>query len=367
MKMPRASRKLKAQTIPLEHFRPIDRRAVAALTRTRKYEMKLGERLDACEDARDLSDRIASSSARYVLFGIPESIGVEGNHGVAGAETAWPSFLQAFVNQQGTDRFNGSEVLLAGAFDFSDVTALISRNSRDGEERTVACRHAVSNIVDPEVETLVKRIVAAGKVPIVVGGGHNNCYPVIKGAAKSLHKAGVILQPKVNAVNLDAHSDFRIMEGRHSGNGFRYAMEEGFLGRYAVFCLQEAYNPQSIVDDLYSHVDIDYGFFEDVFLHGRQSFTDALAKAFAFVGEHPVAVELDLDAVEGVLSSASHPCGITVLNARQYMNFAGAHPKVASLHVCEGAVRLADGREDPSTGRLIATLVSDFIRSNVPV
>jgi hypothetical protein len=32
----------------------------------------------------------------------------------------------------------------------------------------------------------------------------------------------------VNAINFDAHSTF-ILEGRHSGNGFSYAYEEGFL------------------------------------------------------------------------------------------------------------------------------------------
>ena len=360
------SRKLDSQTLSLEHFRPIGRQGLTSLTRVRKYESRLGERLGVCDPGTELMQAISESKARYVLFGIPESIGVEANHGISGTETVWPSFLDAFVNQQSTDRFNGSEVFVAGAFDFTDVSELISRHSRDGGERTMACRHAVSNIIDGEVESLVKRIVSAGKTPIAVGGGHNNCYPIIKGAAKALHQMGTIPQAKINAVNLDAHSDFRIMEGRHSGNGFRYAMEEGFLGRYAVFCLQEGYNPQSIVDDLYSHVDIDYGFFEDIFLHGRSNFTDAMAKAFSFVGDHPLAVELDLDAVEGVLSSASHPCGIPVLNARQYMNFSGAHPKVASLHICEGAVRLSDDREDPSTGRLVATLVADFVRSNTP-
>jgi formiminoglutamase len=364
--MPAARCKLKAQTPPLEHFKPIDRKELASLTRLRKYETKVGERLGVCAEAASLSEAIADSQARYVLIGIPESIGVEANHGIPGTETSWPFFLDSFVNQQSTDRFNGSEVFIAGAFDFSDVRDLISRHSRDGEEFAMACRHAVSNIIDGEVEAMVRRVVSAGKIPIAVGGGHNNCYPIIKGVAKALHRRSAIPQPRINAVNLDAHSDFRIMEGRHSGNGFRYALEEGFLGRYAVFCLQEGYNPQSIVDDLYSHVDIDYGFFEDVFLHGKMGFTDAMARAFSFVDDHPTAVELDLDVIEGVLSSASSPCGISVLNARQYMNFAGAFPNVASIHVCEGAVRLADGREDRSTGRLTATLVADFIRSNLP-
>lgn len=345
----------------------MERKALAELTRVRRYETRLGERFDVCDAAGELEERMAASKARFVLFGIPESIGVLANHGVAGTESLWPSFLEAIANQQSTDRFEGSEVLLAGAFDFSDVSELISRHSRDGEEFAKACRHAVSNIVDGEVEAIVKRIVSAGKVPIAVGGGHNNCYPLIKGVAKSLQKAGAVEQPRINAVNLDAHSDFRIMEGRHSGNGFRYAMEEGFLGRYSVFCLQEGYNPQSIVDDLYSHVDIEYAFFEDIFLHDGRTFQDALAKAFSFVEGLPTGVELDLDAIGGVLCSATNTCGVTVQEARRYMNFAGASQKAAYLHVCEGAVRMADGREDPSTGRLVATLVSDFVRSNLRV
>jgi formiminoglutamase len=39
----------------------------------------------------------------------------------------------------------------------------------------------------------------------------------------------------VNAINFDAHSDFRILEGRHSGNGFSYAYEEGFLKKIFFF------------------------------------------------------------------------------------------------------------------------------------
>jgi formiminoglutamase len=42
----------------------------------------------------------------------------------------------------------------------------------------------------------------------------------------------------VNAINFDAHSDFRILEGRHSGNGFSYAYEEGFLKKYFIFYMK---------------------------------------------------------------------------------------------------------------------------------
>ena len=44
-------------------------------------------------------------------------------------------------------------------------------------------------LIDEEVESLTKAIVASGKIPIAIGRGHNNSYPLIKGTAKGLHQA----------------------------------------------------------------------------------------------------------------------------------------------------------------------------------
>jgi formiminoglutamase len=188
---------------------------------------------------------------------------------------------------------------------------------------------------------------------------------VIKGSAKALHKQGKINKPQINAVNVDAHADFRIMEGRHSGNGFRYAMEEGYLGKYAIVGLHENYNPQSMMDDLYSNINIQYSLFEDIFMHERLNFMQSLAQAFSFTDDQFTVVELDLDCVEGILSSAMTPSGISAMHARQYLNFAGANQQIAAVHICEGAERLQNGLESGHTGKLIAYLVSDFIKSAV--
>jgi arginase family enzyme len=50
----------------------------------------------------------------------------------------------------------------------------------------------------------------------------------------------------VNAINFDAHSDFRILEGRHSGNGFSYAYEEGFQKYFILDYMKTI--PQSVLD-----------------------------------------------------------------------------------------------------------------------
>jgi formiminoglutamase len=99
--------------------------------------------------------------------------------------------------------------------------------------------------------------------------------------------------------------------------------------------------------------------------HEKRNFIQAVAHATGFTEDTYTGVELDLDCIEHTLSSAGTPSGLTALHARQYMNFTALDCKVAYLHICEGAVQLADGKKDDSTGKLISYLVSDFIKSAV--
>jgi len=347
----------------MKHFRYYNKQDLLNITRLRKYETKLGEKLRTIDTTADAVSQIAASPARFVLFGIPEDIGVQANYGIGGADTAWLPFLHSLVNVQSSDRFTGEEMILLGHFDFSDVEALVERNARSQEERIDAWRHAVANVIDDEVEEMVKIIISAGKFPIAIGGGHNNAYPLIRGAAKMLHRMGKAEKPMINAVSVDAHADYRISEGRHSGNPFRYAMEEKYLHRYAVVGIHENHNAQSMMDDLYSNLNIQYASFEDIFILEKLNFRQAIAQAFSFTDELHTGVELDLDAIRDTLSSATSPCGITPVHARQYMVFAAANPNLAYLHICEGASRLDDGRADEGTGRLIAYLVTDFVKA----
>lgn len=349
----------------MKHFRYYNKQDLLNITRLRRYETKLGEKLRHIDPSSDLASQLAASPAQFVLFGIPEDIGVQANYGIGGADTAWLPFLHSLVNVQSSDRFTGEEMILLGHFDFSDVEALVERNARSQEERIDAWRHAVANVIDDEVEEMVKMIISAGKFPIAIGGGHNNAYPLIRGAAKMLHRMGRAEKPMINAVNVDAHADYRISEGRHSGNPFRYAMEEKYLHRYAVVGIHENYNAQSMMDDLYSNLNIQYASFEDIFILEKLNFRQAIAQAFSFTDELPTGVELDLDAIRDTLSSATSPCGITPVHARQYMVFAAANPNLAYLHICEGASRLDDGRTDEAPGRLIAYLVTDFVKASL--
>lgn len=348
----------------MKHFTFYTRQDILTLTKLRRFETKLGENLQVISDKQQLENSLRQSTARYVVFGIPEDIGVRANYGIGGADSAWTPFLAAFLNIQSNDFLGGEEILLLGHFDFNEARNLIEQNAHDHDERIDAYRHAV-NTIDDEVEELTKIITSAKKIPIAIGGGHNNAYPLIKGAAKGLHKADLVPLAQINCINLDAHSDYRPAEGRHSGNAFRYAEEDGYLQKYCVIGMQESYLPQNVWLDFANNPFFDFITYEDIFVNEKKSFPQAVAHAAAFTDDNYIGIEVDLDCIEHTLASAITPSGINSLHARQYVSFTAAHCKPAYLHVCEGATQLSDGRKQESTGKLISYLVSDFIKNNL--
>lgn len=344
-----------------KYFRFYSKQDVLSITRLRKFETKLGEKLQVVKNPENLEESIQASNAKFVIVGIPEDIGVKANQGVGGAHTAWPPFLSSFLNIQSNDFLEGSNILLLGHFDFTDMTVLIESNAQTHDERISAYRHAV-NAIDEAVEPLIKTITQHDKIPIVIGGGHNNSYPLIRGAAKGLHKAGLVPLASINCINLDAHADFRPMEGRHSGNGFTYAEEDGYLQKYCVLGVHENYITQNIWMDVVNNPFIDFITYEDIFIHEKRTFIEAIAHATTFVEDTYAGIEIDLDCIEHTLSSAETPSGIAPLHARQYVSFTGADVKPAYLHICEGAALLEDGRRSETIGKTISYLVSDFVK-----
>jgi len=347
----------------MKHFKFYSKEDILSLTKVRRFETRIGERLQYLKKDGEWPEVVQQSKAKYVLLGIPEDIGVRANYGTGGTSSAWTPFLSAFLNNLSNDFLPGDDILLLGHFDFGDVKFLIDSYAYNPDELVEAYRHAV-NLIDDEVENMLKVIAAAGKIPLVIGGGHNNAYPIIKGVAKGLFKNGNIPLAQINAVNLDAHTDYGATEGRHSGNGFKYAEEDGYLGKYCMIGVHENNISQNILMDIHNNPFIDYITYEEIFIHESKNFTQAIAHATGFTEDSFTGIELDLDCIEDVLSSSATPSGITVLQARQYINFAATDAKVAYLHICEGATQLADGKKDDSTGKLISYLVSDFVKAN---
>jgi formiminoglutamase len=346
----------------LTHFKRYSKSDVMSLTSIRRFETKIGEEVSVLSEG-DIVQAVRNLSAQYVIIGIPEDIGVQANYGKPGTSTAWLPFLQAFLNCQSNDFLTGEDIAVIGHFDFGDLQYLIDKNAYGEEEKVEAYRHAV-NQIDDEVEGLIKLLVSEEKMPLVIGGGHNNSYPLLKGAAKGLHASQQIPIPQINCINLDAHTDYRPAEGRHSGNGFRYAEDDGFLQKYCAIGIHENYLPQNVWIDIVNNPFFDIITFEDIFIHEKRSFRQAVSHAIEFTNDNFCGIELDLDAVQNIISSACTPSGLQPLHARQYLNLCAAHTKACYLHICEGAARMANGHGSELTGKLISYLVSDFIKMN---
>jgi len=346
----------------MRYFKFYKKQDILSITRTRRFETKLGERLQFIDDTANLEKSIAASKAKFVILGIPEDIGVRANYGTGGTGSAWMPFLSAFVNIQSNDFLEGGDILMLGRFDFTEIESLIESNAHDYEEKVLAYRHAVSQ-VDEAVEPLIKLLTQNNKIPIVIGGGHNNAYPLIKGAAKGLYKAGKIPLASINCINLDAHADFRPLEGRHSGNAFSYAEEDGYLQKYCVIGIHENYLTQNIWMDVVNNPFVDFITYEDIFIHEKKNFLQAIAHATSFTDDTYAGIELDLDCIQNTLSSAATPSGIETLHARQFISYASGDSKTAYLHICEGAAVLSDGQSSETVGKLISYLVSDFLKA----
>ena len=192
-------------------------------------------------------------------------------------------------------------------------------------------------------------------IPIVIGGGHNNAYPIIKTISEAANKA-------IDVINLDPHADCRALEGRHSGNSFSYAKENGYINHYSVLGLHKNYNSTFILDYL-EYNNFYYTFFDDYILNPSQFDMD-LTKTFLSISkERKFGIELDLDAIAFTPSSAFTPSGFNSLEARKYIKTLSKHSNCCYLHLPEAAP--TNETEEKITGKLIAYLVADFIQENL--
>lgn len=331
----------------------------------RALEIKLGEKIDLLEqsDATQLETCLKNHSARFVLLGLPEDIGVRANYGRGGAHTAWGSVVAHLLNVQSNSFFSGQGLLLLGHVDFSDLMKRMDALDLTTTAGIDAARELTAE-VDERVIPVIRAITSAGKIPIVIGGGHNNAYGNIKGSVEGLKSGGFLKKEGIHCINCDPHSDFRPLEGRHSGNGFSYAFDRGVLEKYAIIGLHQQYLSQKVYQELqHKKTQVHFSFFEEILNEGENAFLREVNKAIEFTKGNYTGIELDLDAIAGMACSAQTPTGITAEQARKYVQYTAQNVKVAYLHIAEGAPVLASPGSESMVGKLISYLVIDFMRT----
>jgi formiminoglutamase len=343
----------------MEKLIPFKFSDLTKITNHRSGEIKFGEKIKIIPTGTTISTFLNTSEAKYVLFGIPEDVGVRANFGRPGAASAWESALKSIANIQYNNFCKGDDLIILGQLDVSEEMKAVENL----DFHNTADRQKFSDLVvkiDKEVAHIISVIVKSGKKPIIIGGGHNNAYGNIKGTALAKGKP-------INAINFDAHSDFRILEGRHSGNGFSYAYEEGFLNKYFIFGLHENYTSKkvmSIIKKIENRVR--YNTYDEIAIRKQKNFENEMTKAHEFIKNDFYGIEIDLDAIPNIASSAMTLSGFSVEQLRQFVHFFGKNQNACYLHICEGAPELGEEKNNHLIGKLIGYLVTDFMKANDP-
>lgn len=328
---------------------------------SRSGEIRLGQQLLLPKHpglAASLSE-FKRQGARFVLLGIPEDIGPRANIGRGGADRGWPAFLARFCNLQQNAFIRGKEIALLGHILCDDLQQQSQILDLSREQDLAQLRQLVAQL-DQRVSTVISEIARHDLMPIVIGGGHNNAYPILKGM--SLGKATTLA-----AINLDPHTDFRALEGRHSGNGFHYATEQGFLSHYFSLGMHELKNSAANIAGLNAR-HFPFISYQKIWSRREMTLEQALQVATCYLGDsgQPIGIELDLDSISFMPASAYTSCGVSISDAEYYVHTIALLDKCCYLHLAEGApvqhpAGIDAGYSDVGQG--YAALVASFIQS----
>lgn len=289
----------------------------------RKGEERMGDVLKSTLD-----------DSRVVILGISEAVGPFANYGRTGSEFAFSAFFKHFLNWP----HHGQSVDVVGNIAFVGDFPL------DVESASLLVEE-----LDAFVFDVLMSFVSPTQIPIIIGGGHNNALPLMRW---SHHVKGCS-----TVLNIDAHTDCRAINRRHSGNSFSFAMAEGILSSYHVFGVH-AYGINSFMRDFINSHQVDVRFFES-YLTGNRSLTEDIQQVF-LTSTEPLGFEIDMDCIANMPSSASSPSGwrlddirkvVLSLNGNQY----------AYVHLTEGAI--TEGEHERTIGRALSYLCLDAIAS----
>ena len=302
---------------------------------SREGETRIGQEVHFCTENDE-----SWKNRRFHVLGICEDLGPRANGGFGGSDKAFTAFIQRFMAVQSNRFLKGDDIAIHGTIVPSAV-------------QSVRSLHELVSELDTFVTQWGQEVITGGGIPIVIGGGHNNAYGLIRGASLAFARP-------VAVINLDPHADTRELEGRHSGNPFSYAWEHGFMKSYTVLGLHQSYNNEAILQRL-DAMNADCTFFEEWI--DEHSYHEAILQRRSLLSEETTGIELDLDSIQFMPSSAFTPSGITVEQARFYVRQMASLKQACYLHLPEGAPQ--NEREEAIVGKTLVYLVTDFIKCSI--
>lgn len=168
----------------------------------------------------------ATDAGGVALIGFACDAGVARNHGRTGAQQG-PQALRAMLGNMPVRR----------------CTAIADAGD-------VICNGDALESAQQELSEKIAALLARGKLPIAMGGGHEMAFGSFGGLAR--HLAAREAMPRIGIINLDAHFDLRLADRSTSGTPFRQIAEDcqarGWPFHYCVLGISEFGNTQALFD-----------------------------------------------------------------------------------------------------------------------
>ena len=117
---------------------------LAKVTNHRSGEVKFGEKMITIPKGEKPHDYLKTCEAQYVLFGIPEDVGIRANFGRPGADSAWESAIKSIANIQHNRFCKGSQIVVLGTLDVSEEM----EEAKDLDFHTTDDRKKLSALVE---------------------------------------------------------------------------------------------------------------------------------------------------------------------------------------------------------------------------
>ncbi|KID58939.1 arginase [Pseudoalteromonas luteoviolacea] len=334
---------------------------ISDFTATRDNETRFWQSLSFLKSQSALPEALhdaAEFGIKYVLIAVNEDIGPRGNCGNGGATDGWFAFLKRFLNLPCNQFLIPNNVLLLGEIITHDLQAQ-SESVDNTCSAGLAQLRALCETLDERVSAVLQAIFDAGLEPILIGGGHNNSFGLLQALSTST-------QGPCQAINFDPHADFRAIEGRHSGNGFSYAHQAGYLADYHVVGMHEQKNNDTIVASL-QNAGFTYTTYQDILVTRETALTDAIKVATKrFKQSLPLGIEVDVDAISGMPVSAYTNCGFSVNDAEHFVYQSAKQANTRYLHLCEAAPRNHPQGEQQGiieAGQVLSGLVCSYLKA----
>ncbi|MFN0011247.1 MAG: formimidoylglutamase [Phycisphaerales bacterium] len=270
------------------------------------------------------------TGARAVcLLGMPDDTGVGMNKGRVGAK-AGPAAFRAALAGYGLALPAPPLRALPAVFDAGDIVP----------GATLDETHA-------RVTEASRAIVAAGLMPVGIGGGHDLTFAFVRGVIEGLKARRAGIEPRAG-VYVDAHLDVRAEAG--SGMPFRALVER--CGVRSLTCIGMEPLVNSAEHALWFAA------------HGGRAVSVREARATdptTLIPDEPCFVSIDMDGLDAAHApgvSAVNPCGLDPQTVAGIALAAGRSSHVACFDICElNPVFDVDGR----TARLAAYLFLSFL------